>query len=97
MERPDSEYVAMAYHHVRNGTLQNVVSVRKAENESAYDLTAGNATSVGDRDARYVEEDGGGTFVWECDSYVYRVSVETFTDEFGERELRDVAESVGCE
>ncbi|UPW00912.1 hypothetical protein M0R88_02125 [Halorussus gelatinilyticus] len=97
MELAGSEYVAMAYHDAENGSLENVLSIRKAENESQYDLTAGNATTVGDRDARYVAEESGGKLVWECDGYVYRVSVQQFTDEFGEAELRAVAESVGCE
>ncbi|WP_135853070.1 hypothetical protein [Halorussus salinus] len=97
MELADSEDVVMAYHDTENGSLENVVSIRKAENESAYDLTAGNATTVGDHDARYVAEESGGKFVWECEGYAYRVSVQEFTDEFGEQELRAVAESVGCE
>ncbi|MFC7082428.1 hypothetical protein [Halorussus caseinilyticus] len=97
MELADSEYVAAAYHDAENGSLENVLSARKAENESADDLTAGNATTVGDHDARYVAEDSGGKFLWECDGYVYRVSVQQFTDEFGEAELRAVAESVACE
>lgn len=97
MELADSEYAAMAYHDAENGSLENVLSIRKAENESAYDLTAGNATTVGDRDARYVATETGGELVWECEGYAYRVSVQQFTDEFGESELRAVAESVGCE
>ncbi|WP_137285000.1 hypothetical protein [Halorussus salinisoli] len=97
VQLPDSEYVAMAYNDVENGNLENVLSIRKAENESAYDFTAGNATTVDDSDARYVESDGGGKFLWECDGYAYRVSVQQFTDEFGKAQLRAVAESVGCE
>ncbi|UPV74881.1 hypothetical protein M0R89_02135 [Halorussus limi] len=93
----NGEYVAMAYHDTENGSLENVVSIRKAVNESHYDSTAGNATTVGDRDARYVAEDSDGKFLWQCNGYVYRVSVQQFTDEFGESELRAVAESVGCE
>jgi hypothetical protein len=97
MELADSEYAAMAYHDAENGSLENVLSIRKAENESQYDLTAGNATTVGDREARYVATETGGKLVWECEGYAYRVSVQQFTDEFGEQELRAVAESVGCE
>lgn len=91
-------HVAMAYHRTESGTLENVVSVRKAESDSLYDPSAGNATTVGDRDARYVEsDDGSRKLVWRCDGYSYRVSVQKYTDEFGEAELRAVAESVGCE
>lgn len=97
MELAGGRFVAMAYHDVENGSLENVLSIRKAENASSYDLTVGNATTVGDREARYVESGDGGKLLWECDGYFYRVSVQQFTDAFGEAQLRAVAESVGCE
>lgn len=96
MELAEGRFVAMAYHDVENGSLENVLSIRKAENASNYDLTVGNATTVGDRDARFADGDGG-KLLWECNGYFYRVSVQQFTEEFGEEELRAVAESVGCE
>lgn len=97
MEFADGRFVALTYHDVENGSLANVLSIRKAENASSYDLTVGNATTVGDRDARFAVDGDGGKLLWECDGYFYRVSVQQFTDRFGEEALRSVAESVGCE
>jgi hypothetical protein len=98
MELGGDEHVVSAYHRVTDGEIENVVSVRKTDDDSLYDPAVGNATTVGVREGRYVEtEDGGAKLLWQCDGYSYRVSVQQYADGVGEDDLRSVAESVGCE
>ena len=96
--------VQVAYHYRvdenasddEEGQLHNVLSVGKFEGDT-LNRSQGESVTVGDREARYVQDgDGRRALLWECGQHTYRVSVQSYGEEFGEDDLFAVAESIDC-